>query len=189
MGVENLYLTMSRHFYAPGLKATIQGAIKNCCNCQQFKTIGIGYGHLAVRETNVAPCFEVFINTIGPWEIPMQSGNNVCKFYALTMIDTVTNLSELIQVPNSTARAAAQAFETGWLLRFLRPVRLIHDQGTEFMGEDFQALLRQWGIRDTLIGYETLKQTLYVNKCIRLWEISCKLLYILTLHRTKPMHS
>lgn len=65
--------------------------------------------------------------------------------------DTVTNLAKLIHVPNMFARVAAAAFEMGWLLRYPRPVRSIHDQGTEFMGEDFQALLRQWGIRDTLI--------------------------------------
>ena len=152
-GMENLYLTMARHFYAPGLKARVQEVVKNCSDCQRFKTTGIGYGHLAARETNVAPWFEVAIDTIGPWEIPIQRGNNaLCKFYALTIIDTVTNLAELIRVPNTSARAAAAAFETGWLLRYPRPVRLIHDQGTEFMGEDFQALLRQWGIRDTLIG-------------------------------------
>jgi hypothetical protein len=71
----------------------------------------------------------------------MQRGNNVRKFYALTMIDSVTNLAELIRVPNTTARAAAAAFEVGWLLRYPQPVRLIHDQGTEFTGEDFQALV------------------------------------------------
>jgi hypothetical protein len=29
---------------------------------------------------------------------------------------------------------------------------VIHDQGTEFMGENFQAILRQWGIRNAPIG-------------------------------------
>ena len=151
VGMEKLYPTMSRRFYAPVLKAKIQEAIKNCGNSQQFKATGIGYGHLAVRETNVAPRFKIAVNTIGPWG-KMQRGNNVCKFYALTMIDTVTNSSELMRVPNTTARAAAEAFEAGWLLRYPRPVWLIHDQETEFMGKDFQALLRQRGIRDTLIG-------------------------------------
>ena len=33
--------------------------------------------HLAVRQTNAAPKFEIAIDTIGPWEIPMQNGNNV----------------------------------------------------------------------------------------------------------------
>ncbi len=75
-----------------------------------------------MRETKVAPWFEIAIDTIGPWEIPMQRGNNVCKFYALTMIDTVTTLSELMRVPNTTARAAAEAFKAGWVLRNPRPV-------------------------------------------------------------------
>ncbi len=81
----------------------------------------------------------------------MRQGNGV-KFYALTMIDTVTNYVELQRVEGTAARAAAQAFETGWLFCYPRPVRLIHDQGTEFMGEGFQALLRQWGNRNAPIG-------------------------------------
>ena len=32
-----------------------------------------------------------------------------------------------------------------WIFKYPRPVRVIHDQGTEFMGKDFQGLFRQWG--------------------------------------------
>jgi transposase InsO family protein len=151
-GMENLYSTMAKHYYYPGLKARVQRVVQSCEECQKYKAPGRGYGHLAPREARVAPWYEVAIDTIGPWEIPMQPGNNVLKFHALTMIDTVTNLTEIMRVRDTTAQSAATAFEVGWLFRYPRPVRVIHDQGTEFMGENFQAILRQWGIRNAPIG-------------------------------------
>jgi hypothetical protein len=141
LGTDNLYLTMARNFYANGLKVRTQEIVNNCSDCQMYKLTGKGYGHLAARETLVAPWFIVAIDTIGPWEIPLPRANDVCKFHALTMIDTVTILTEIVRVPNTTSQAAAQAFEISWLFKYPRPVRLIHDQGTEFMGGAFQALL------------------------------------------------
>lgn len=57
---------MARHFYSPDSKAKIKEAAST-----------FGYGHLlAARETNLAPWFEIAIDTIvGPWEIPMQGGH------------------------------------------------------------------------------------------------------------------
>ena len=151
IGMEKQYATMIKHFSHPKLRERTMEIVRTCEQCQRFKARGVGYGHMATREAVIAPWYEVAIDTIGPWEIPVRQGNGV-KFYALTMIDTVTNYVELQQVEGTAAKAAAQAFETGWLFRYPRPVRLIHDQGTEFMGEGFQALLRQWGIRNAPIG-------------------------------------
>ena len=35
---------------------------------------------------------------------------------------------------------SAKAFEMNWLFKYPKPVRVIHDQGTEFVGENFQVL-------------------------------------------------
>jgi hypothetical protein len=50
------------------------------------------------------------------------------------------------------AREAGLGFEMGWLFKHPQPVCLIHDQGTEFMGECFYGLLRQWGVQNASIG-------------------------------------
>jgi transposase InsO family protein len=39
-------------------------------------------------------------------------------------------------------------FENIWLARYPRPLKCIHDQGTKFIGTDFQAVLRCAGIQD-----------------------------------------
>ena len=142
---------MSRILYHPNLRDHIENYIKNWETCQKHKLQGRGYGHLAPREALVAPWYEVAIDTIGPWEIELQN-HETRKFHALTMIDTVTNLVEMQRVNSTSAQDAANAFEMNWLFKYPRPVRVIHDQGTEFMGDNFQTLLRRWGIRNAPIS-------------------------------------
>ena len=62
-------------------------------------------------------------------------------------IDITTDLLEIEPIVTLTSAECAKAFENGWLLRYLRPVCVIHDQGWEFMGSAFQDLLRQAGIK------------------------------------------
>ena len=45
-----------------------------------------------------------------------------------------------------TAKEAKRALELGWLCRYPRPLRCIHDNGPEFTGHDFQFGLDKAGI-------------------------------------------
>ena len=117
----------------------------------------------------------------GPWEIVIDSKTH--KLYALTMIDTVTNLVELSHVASTKASDAATQLEITWLMRYPRPVYIIHDQGTEFTGKNFQWLIRVYGIQNVPMVLKTRKPMRSANECIKLLVISCTLCYILTIHR------
>lgn len=108
--------------------------------------MGKGYGQLPPREANFQPWFEVAVDTIRPWKINI-CGQNV-EVYAVTIIDFVTNLTELVQIVTPSALQAAQAMELGWLMQYPCPMRVVHDQGPEYQGSDFQALLTRWGIKN-----------------------------------------
>jgi transposase InsO family protein len=73
---------------------------------------------------------------IGPWTITI--GETTQKFSALTMIDTVTNLVEVVRVSNKTSAPIALQFENTWLSRYPKPISVTHDQGGEFVGYAFQ---------------------------------------------------
>lgn len=74
-------------------------------------------------------------------------GQQPLTFHALTIIDMVTNLVELVRLDNKTSTHVAQQFERTWLARYPRPLNCIHDQGTEFVGYPFQQMLHQHGIQ------------------------------------------
>jgi hypothetical protein len=67
---------------------------------------------------------------------------------ALTAIDTVTNLVELIRIDNKESNTVVRKFTQCWLTRYPWPQRCIHDPGTEFIGPEFQTLLQNCHIRD-----------------------------------------
>ena len=94
----------------------------------------------------MTPWSEVMVDLIGPWKIKVN--NEDIYFSALTCIDPVTNLVEIIRIENKTADHVSRKFEECWLNRYPRPNRCIHDNGGEFIGWEFQRKLVQCGIED-----------------------------------------
>ena len=108
--------------------------------------VGPGYRKLPPRHATLAPWNKVAVDLIGPWAVTV--GQHKYEFDALTCIDPVTNLVEIIRLNNRTAHHVAQQFENVWLSRYPRPNRCIHDNGGEFIGAEFQIKLQQHGITD-----------------------------------------
>jgi hypothetical protein len=73
-------------------------------------------------------------------------GNKTVEFRALTIIDLVTNLVELVRINSKKSRDVTFAFVNTWLARYPKPVSCIYDQGTEFTGYEFQDMLERTDI-------------------------------------------
>jgi hypothetical protein len=95
------------------------------------------------------PFQEVAVDLIGPWRVTVQ--NETIEFHALTCIDMSTNFPEAIRIRSKHASHVGMHFKNIWLSRYPRPMKCIHDQGTEFIGADFQEVLRRAGIKDVPI--------------------------------------
>jgi len=64
------------------------------------------------------------------------------------MIDTVSNLVELVRIDDKTSAHIARKYAQVWLTRYPWPARCIHDNGGEFIGPEFQLLLEGCRIKD-----------------------------------------
>ena len=135
-GATRLKNTIGIHFYNPKLANAIEDFTQKCDVCQRHKAVGRGHGHTAAKEAPLAPWRSIAIDLIGPWKLKV-AGNEI-KFSALTIIDLVTNLVEIIRLQNKTCAHVTQQFENAWLARYPRPQTVIHDQGGEFTGFEFQ---------------------------------------------------
>ena len=109
-----------------------------------IKNQGRQYGHLAAREVNVAPWHTVSVDLIGPWTT-LVNGQEL-EFKALTIMDTVTNLLEIVRIDNKKSENITQLFANTWLSRYPWPAQIIHDNGGEFIGHEFQDMMRSLGI-------------------------------------------
>jgi transposase InsO family protein len=143
-GSTRLYDTITARFHHPGLSTLCQ---QYQCpdNCTMYKNQGQQYGYLAPRQAYLMPWEAVAVDLIGPWRITIN--NRELEFKALTIIDPVSNLLEIIRIDNKTSANVSQQFANTWLSRYPWPIEVIHDNGGEFIGHEFQELLRTLGIR------------------------------------------
>ena len=82
-----------RLFYHPRLNKLIDNYSSDAA--QRYKSDGRGYGHLPARQVRGVPWQQVDVDLIGPWTVQTGTGR-VYEFNALTCIDRVTGLPELI---------------------------------------------------------------------------------------------
>ena len=72
------------------------------------------------------------------------------KFNALTIIDLATCLMELVAIPNKDTLTVARALDRAWFSHYPRPVECAHDNGSEFVGIEFQEMLQSYGVKSKL---------------------------------------
>ena len=145
IGSTRLLQTLAVHCYHPNLRKIVDEVVLKCDTCQRYKLQTRAYGELPPREADATPWRTVQVDTIGPWHITLP-GSQELTFRALTIIDPVTNLAELIRVDSMQAEHVGHQFEMAWLSRYPKPVYCIYDQGTEFKGIGFQRYLQWHGI-------------------------------------------
>ena len=146
-GADRLYKSITKHFYIPNFKPYTVTFVQECSSCQKNKLQGPGRGELPPKNITALPWDEVAVDLIGPWSFTLQGRH--FTFQALTCVDPFTTLSEVIRIDNKTSEHVAMKFDMEWLSRYPRPLKCIHDQGTEFTGAPFQLLLQAYGIKDT----------------------------------------
>ena len=108
------------------------------------------------------------MDLIGPWTVQVRG--NPYEFEALMVIDTVTNLVELIRIYDKRSQTVARKFAQCWLTCYPWPQHCIHDPGTEFTGPEFQMLLQNCHIRDVCTTAKIHSPMLCVKECIKQWE-------------------
>ena len=62
------------------------------------------------------------------------------------MVDTFTNVPEIIRINGKTSKHVTEQFSNTWLARYPKPNRCTTDNGGEFTGHEFQKMLALEGI-------------------------------------------
>ena len=93
------------------------------------------------------PWDKLCVDLIGPYTINRKGKPKlICR--CVTMIDPTTGWFEIHQYDDKRAITVANIVEEQWLSRYPWPTQVTHDRGSEFIGDDFQRMLRDdYGIR------------------------------------------
>ena len=66
---------------------------------------------------------------------------------ALTMVDKATTWPEIALINTNSSKHVREIFDNEWLCRYPRPERVIHDNGNEFIGDEFQQMIKSYGMK------------------------------------------
>ena len=113
VGSDHLSSSIATHFFHPDLDSRVKTFVSTCSDCQMYKHPGHGYGHLAPCEALFQPFTEIAVDMIGPWKVCIN--NELMIFHALTIIDTVLNLVEIVTLNRASGDETAQTLEHSWL--------------------------------------------------------------------------
>ena len=144
---------MCQHFDWPGSVEQVKSHVKKCPKCQKFKLTGVKkYGKVPLSDADDSystPFHTVQVDMVGPWSVKFNMLGKKIKrnVQALTIIDRATSWPELVAAASKDSQLIAELFDNEWLCRYPRPVRVIHDNGSEFIGVEFQEMLSSYGIK------------------------------------------
>ena len=125
-------------------------------------------GKIPLKDPPTIEAFEVLtVDLCGPWPIvatieekkEVNDVNDTSKqikiiekevrtqIWALTLVDEATGWPEVIPIENKKSKNIAFLVDSEWFCRYPRPLICIHDNGTEFTGEEFQEMLDSYGVQ------------------------------------------
>jgi hypothetical protein len=79
---------------------------------------------------------------IGPCQT-QSKGKKTLRLQAITVIDPATGWFEIVQSETKTADVVANRMEVAWLSRCPWPMRITYNHGSEFIGSEFQRLIKE----------------------------------------------
>ena len=149
--------TIRQHFWWKSLSRMTRRHVEECPVCIYAKKRPTKYGQLPpkeVTERDVTPWETVCVDVIGPYSIPIKRRTTTesivqqtAKLTALTMIDPATAWFEVEPINKVDPITTALALDRVWFCRYPRPMRCVFDNGREFTGEEFQEMLRSYGVK------------------------------------------
>jgi hypothetical protein len=144
-GINRTEETIAQHLYWPKMRNHITNSVSSCDSCQKNKRNSRKYGHLPEKEAEAQPWDKMCIDLIGPYTIRRKGQSSlICK--CVTMIDPATGWFEIHQYDDKRAITVANIAEEEWFSRYPWPTQVIYDRGTEFIGQEFQKMLDDYGI-------------------------------------------
>ncbi len=105
-GSKRLYGQLWQRYYHRDLRWMVDNL--NCDFCQRNKLYGKGYGFLPEREVHSILFEECAVDLMWPWTLQVRG--RPYEFDALTVIDTVTNLVELVEIARKDLDHIMQKF-------------------------------------------------------------------------------
>jgi hypothetical protein len=95
-----------------------------------------------MKEAEATPWDKLCVDLIGPYKIN-RKGKKALLCRCVTMIDPATGWFEMQQHDDKKSITVANIVEEEWLGRYPWPTQITFDRGSEFIGQDFQQMIKK----------------------------------------------
>ena len=142
------------------MKDKIEAYAQSSGTCQCLKTMyQQKFGKPPLRNVNdEKPWEHISVNLVGPWteKIKHTKTQKVTKqtLWALTAIDKATVWPEIVWIKEKSSLNISNFFDQAWLCQYPRPTEIMFDNKGEFLGKEFQELIKSRGITASNITVE-----------------------------------
>jgi len=121
--------------------------VKACPACQRQKRKQKKYGLLPPKVAEAEPWDKMCIDLIGPYKICRKGKEDlICR--CVTMIDPASGWFEIAQYDDKRSVTVANITEQEWFSRYPWPTQITYDRGSEFIGRDFQEMIKEdYGVK------------------------------------------
>ena len=141
-GINRTEETIGQHLWWPQMRNHITNYVKICPLCQRNKRRQKKYGHLPPKDAEATPWDKLCIDLIGPYKIRRKGKEDlICR--CVTMIDPATGWFEIQQYDDKQSITVANIVEQEWFARYPWPTQITFDRGSEFIGQDFQQMIKE----------------------------------------------
>ncbi|CAF1556284.1 unnamed protein product, partial [Adineta steineri] len=141
LGRRKTLSRLNSRFYWPHMRRDVADYVRACILCQQYKPTNQKPGGLMKPIIVSEPWYTVGIDITGPFT-KTRRGNR----FILVVVDYFTKWVELFPLQSTKATTIAQIFLDEVLCRFGFPVRVISDNGVQFLSNVFTQLCDLLGI-------------------------------------------
>jgi hypothetical protein len=145
-GATRTERTIRQHMTWPGLSTDVEEYVKHCRKCQICKNPRQKYGKLPVKQFEGNPWDTICVDLVGPYSVTTKDDKEI-TLLAMTICDPATGWFEIAEIHDKRAETAAIVLDRTWFARYPRPKRCIFDNGSEFLGREFQDLLNSYGVK------------------------------------------
>ena len=146
-GINRTEETIGQHLWWPKMREHITNYVKICPLCQRNKRRQKKYGLLPPKLAEATPWDKLCVDLIGPYKIRRKGQKElICR--CVTMIDPATGWFEIQQYDDKQSITVANIIEQEWFSRYPWPTQVTFDRGSEFIGQDFQKMIKEdYGVK------------------------------------------
>jgi Integrase zinc binding domain len=135
-GINRTEETIGQHLWWPNMRDHITNDVKICPVCQRNKDDN------PPKEAEATPWDKLCVDLVGPYKIRRKGEKElICK--CVTMIDPATGWFEIQQYDDKQSITVANIVEQEWFSRYPWPRQITFDRGSEFIGQDFQKMIKE----------------------------------------------